>query len=193
MDNLTPPIVPHDAIISNALRSSKYHHSSALTPPAGLDKIPHMASREDLSGNLVESMEIPLSLKELYNRACRDDRFLAESLAIPGDRLSTTILVHGQGLELIKKIEDFSLTRTKRGLEQHGIKPAVQVYFPGVNILGQPYMVIIPFFISGSVMLEQFPIQLGRYYHVYGNCRLRVETERGEEGKLGVWAYMLGT
>lgn len=66
------------------------------------------------------------------------------------------------------------------------------MYSPGENIVGQPYMVIIPFFISGKVTLEGGEIQLNRYYHIYGNCRLIIESEPGFEGKLGVWAYKLG-
>lgn len=155
-----------------------------------------MAAQESLNDNQVESIEIPASIQELYNQACEDDRFLAESLAIPGNRRSTTMLVQGRGRDLIRKIEEISVsnqTRKRRGLEPRGFRPAVQVYFPGENLLGQPYMVIIPFYISGKVVLEQEPVQLNRYYHVYGDCRLRIESEQGKDGKLGVWAYMLGT
>lgn len=53
-------------------------------------------------------------------------------------------------------------------------------------------MAIIPFYISGKVTLGKETVQLKRYYHVYGECRLVVESEPGSDGKLGVWAYKLG-
>jgi hypothetical protein len=91
-----------------------------------------------------------------------------------------------------------SETRKLRGFNLSKIKPLIHVYFPGDFILGQPYMVIIPFFISGKVTLETQVVRLNHYYHIYGNCQLRIENEqndegKNDEGKLGVWAYMLSS
>ena len=83
-------------------------------------------------------------------------------------------------------------TRKQRRLEQNGIKPALQVYFPGITIVGQPYMAIIPFYISGKVTLNKEPVQMNRYYHAYGECPLSVKDEPGSSGKLGAWVYKLG-
>jgi hypothetical protein len=157
--------------------------------------------------NLVESIEIPSSIKDIYTAACRNDHSIAESLSIPSDRISATLLVQGPGREVIAKIEELSLvrsygliprlgsnieqnspTRKERRLEKSGIRPALQVFSPGVNIVGQPYMAIIPFYIKGKVTLGEEEVQMDRYYHAYGKCRLVVE----DQSKLGVWAYKLG-
>lgn len=61
------------------------------------------------SDALVESMEIPISMKDLYTKACEDDRIMAASLSIPTNRRSTTMLVQGQGREVIAHVEEISL------------------------------------------------------------------------------------
>ncbi|KAJ5855546.1 uncharacterized protein N7529_009490 [Penicillium soppii] len=101
------------------------------------------------------------------------------------------MLVHGRGRELITKIEELSLnnpTRKQRQLKSYGIRPAIQVFSPGVNIVGKPYMAVIPFYIKGKVTLGEEEIQLDRYYHVYGESRLVIE----DNAKLGIWGYKLG-
>lgn len=65
----------------------------------------------DLEDSLVESLEIPSSIKAIYTEACENDRCMAESLIIPSDRISATMLVQGQGREVIAKIEELSLVR----------------------------------------------------------------------------------
>jgi hypothetical protein len=61
--------------------------------------------------NLVESLEIPSSIKDIYTAACKNDHSIAESLSIPSDRISATMLVQGPGREVIAKIEELSLVR----------------------------------------------------------------------------------
>lgn len=61
--------------------------------------------------NLVESLAIPSSIKDIYTEACENDQSLAESLSIPSDRISATMLVQGRGREVIAKIEELSLVR----------------------------------------------------------------------------------
>lgn len=60
------------------------------------------------SDDLVESMEIPGSMKDLYAKACEEDRIMAMSLSIPANRKSTTMLVQGRGREVIAKVEELS-------------------------------------------------------------------------------------
>lgn len=66
------------------------------------------------NGNLVETVEVPENLQDLYRQACQDDLFLAQSLAIPGNRRSTTMLVQGRGRELIGKIETLSVVSLEK-------------------------------------------------------------------------------
>lgn len=61
--------------------------------------------------NFVESLEIPSSIQYIYTEACNNDRSMAESLTIPSDRISATMLVQGRGREVIAKIEELSLVR----------------------------------------------------------------------------------
>ncbi|KAJ6141196.1 hypothetical protein N7470_010092 [Penicillium chermesinum] len=89
------------------------------------------------SNDLVETEDIPEYMKDLYAKACEEDRIMAMSLSIPANRRSTTMLVQGKGREVIAKVEELSAdnpTRKERGLEQHGIKPAVLVYSSRVKI-----------------------------------------------------------
>jgi hypothetical protein len=59
--------------------------------------------------NLVEAVEIPEDLQDLYEHACQDEQFLAKSLASPGHRKLATMIVQGRrGRELIGKIETLS-------------------------------------------------------------------------------------
>lgn len=60
------------------------------------------------SDDLVESMDIPGSMKDLYAKACEEDRIMAMSLSIPANRKSTTMLVQGKGWEVIAKVEELS-------------------------------------------------------------------------------------
>ncbi|KAJ6016507.1 hypothetical protein N7540_011098 [Penicillium herquei] len=64
---------------------------------------------QDSDDNFVESLEIPSSIKDIYTAACRNDQSIAESLSIPSDRISATLLVQGPGREVIAKIEEESL------------------------------------------------------------------------------------
>lgn len=61
------------------------------------------------SDDLVESMEIPVSMKDLYTKACEEDHIIAASLSIPVNRRSTTMLIQGRAGEVIAKIEELSL------------------------------------------------------------------------------------
>lgn len=167
---------------------------------------------EGFGADLIDSMQIPVSEHNLYNQACEDDRIAARSLSIAPNRTSATLLVQGRGREMIARIEKLysvrihllsiivdlltifqgSKLRRERQLEHRGIKPAIQVYFPGETQVGPPYMAIIPFYISGNVMLGDCAVQMGWHYHVYGECRLSVQNQHGVDGKLGAWVYMLG-
>ncbi|KAJ5135520.1 uncharacterized protein N7515_004798 [Penicillium bovifimosum] len=64
---------------------------------------------QDSDDSFVESIEIPSSIKDIYTAACRNDQSIAESLSIPSDRISATLLVQGPGREVIAKIEEQSL------------------------------------------------------------------------------------
>ncbi|KAJ6001651.1 hypothetical protein N7499_008844 [Penicillium canescens] len=55
--------------------------------------------------DLIDSVQIPVSEKDLYNQACEDDRIAAESLSIAPNRTSATLLVQGHGREMIARIE----------------------------------------------------------------------------------------
>lgn len=61
--------------------------------------------------DFVECIELPPDVEDLYTQACEDDRFLAESLSIPTNRKSATMLVQGRGREVIAKVEELSLVR----------------------------------------------------------------------------------
>ncbi|KAJ5473954.1 hypothetical protein N7475_003520 [Penicillium sp. IBT 31633x] len=140
----------------------------------------------------VESMEIPACDEDLYNEACRADGVVAQSLSIPTDRRYATMVLEGLGSEVIGKVEKLSANvryRKEHGFEYKGIKPAIQVFFPGETTVGRPYMAIIPFYISGKVTVGSKPVELKRHYHVSGECPLLVERE---EGKLGAWVFKLG-
>lgn len=50
-------------------------------------------------------------------------------------------------------------------------------------------MAVIPFYVKGKVTLGEETVQLGRYYHVYGESRLVIE----DSAKLGIWGYKLGS
>lgn len=56
-------------------------------------------------------------------------------------------------------------------------------------MLGDPYMVIIPFFVSGNVRLGEETVAMNKYYHIFGFAKLLVD----EGAKLGAWTYALGT
>lgn len=48
--------------------------------------------------NLVESLEIPSPIKAIYTEACENNRILAESLSLPSDWRSATLLARpGKG------------------------------------------------------------------------------------------------
>lgn len=59
----------------------------------------------------MESIELPPSVEDLYNKACEDDRILAMSLSISANRRSATMLVQGRGREMIASVEQLSLVR----------------------------------------------------------------------------------
>lgn len=69
-----------------------------------------MASQSS-ADNFVESLEIPDSVRSIYVEACELDRPMAQSLTIPSDRTSATMLVQGRGREVIARIEELSLVR----------------------------------------------------------------------------------
>lgn len=161
----------------------------------------------------VESMDIPACDEGLYNDACRTDGVVAQSLSIPTDRRYATMVVEGLGSEVIGKVEKLSTVRNhrakleitisnlvyqttryrkKHGFEYKGIKPAIQVFFPGETKVGRPYMAMIPFYISGKVTIGSKLVEMKRHYHISGECSLLVESEAGEEGKLGAWVFKLG-
>lgn len=73
-------------------------------------------------------------------------------------------------------------------MNYRGIKPVLQVYFPGSIVVGQPYMVMIPFYIIGRVCVGDKMVEMNKYYHVFGNCVMTVD----RNSKLGVWVYKLG-
>lgn len=145
---------------------------------------------QDSDDNLVESLEILSSIKDIYTMACKNDQSIAESLLISSDRISAILLVQqGSGRDIIAKIEELFLvrlcdpiprqgsnieqnspTRKENRLEKSGIRPALQVFSPEVNIVGQFYMAIILFYIKGKVIFEQETVQMDRYYYVYGKC-----------------------
>lgn len=56
-------------------------------------------------------------------------------------------------------------------------------------MVGDPYMVIIPFYVSGNVRLGEETVVMNKYYHVFAFAKLLV----GEGAKLGAWTYALGT
>lgn len=74
-------------------------------------------------------------------------------------------------------------------MKQGGIRPAIQIFTPGVNFVGNPYMVLIPFYVKGKVTLGEEIVQLDHYYHIYGEGRLVIE----DNAKLGIWGYKLGS
>jgi hypothetical protein len=65
------------------------------------------------------------------------------------------------------------------------ITPAMQVYLAGTTTVGDPYMALIPFYVSGNVKIQEKNLQPNVCYNVFGKCDLTV----GNGGKLGAWVY----
>lgn len=63
------------------------------------------------------------------------------------------------------------------------------MFSTGSIMLGDPYMVIIPFYVSGNVRIGEETVAMNKYYHVFGLAKLLVD----EGAKLGAWTYKLGT
>ncbi|OOQ88322.1 hypothetical protein PEBR_13457 [Penicillium brasilianum] len=59
---------------------------------------------QDSDDSFVESIEIPSSIKDIYTAACRNDQSIAESLSIPSDRISATLL--RSNIELVTAVND---------------------------------------------------------------------------------------
>lgn len=63
---------------------------------------------QDSDDVMIECMELPASMRELYTKACEDDLFFA-TVSTPTDRKCTTSVVQGRGREVISKVEELSL------------------------------------------------------------------------------------
>lgn len=67
--------------------------------------------KKDPEENRVESLEIPSPIKAIYTEACENNRILAESVSLPSDWRSATLLVQGRGKDVINRIAQLSLVR----------------------------------------------------------------------------------
>lgn len=156
--------------------------------------------------DFVESKEIPDSIQVLYDKASEADEILARSLSSSNNRPVVTdcgsswlggdnrdrAIVRGEtnASAIVQRArlnseQDAPHKRRYRQSKPKGIKPAIQIFFAGENTVGDPYVALIPFFISGKVKIHDKVLQLKHYYNVFGKCPLIVE----DGSKLGAWVY----
>lgn len=63
---------------------------------------------ENPDDDLVECMELPASMQDLYAQACEEEQYLA-TISTPTNRRCKTMVAQGRAREVMAKVEELSL------------------------------------------------------------------------------------
>lgn len=89
--------------LSSSLFCPSQRRLQTTRRPSGV----HMATQNP-DDDLVECMELPTSMQDLYAQACQEEQYLA-TISTPTNRRCTTMVAQGRGREVIAKVEELSL------------------------------------------------------------------------------------
>ncbi|PGG94953.1 hypothetical protein AJ80_10077 [Polytolypa hystricis UAMH7299] len=142
------------------------------------------------SEKIVEERGIPN--QALYDKALNEHESLAKDLTRPKTADYVVLTVFENGWHLLteaEKVYAISTTADRseyRPSTSNKYRRNVTVFFPGIHVIGKPYMALIPFYVSGDVKIEGRSIRLRSCYDIYGSCDLEIPTN----GKLGAFLML---